>query len=967
MVKFIFSLENKPIWRRFSALILFLVVIIGSAYSQIPDNYYIGAEGESGEELKLILHNIIRNHKRFSYSQVKDFISEADADPQIQGNILLFYSGRSMDFADIGIGGNDWNREHIWAKSHGFPEESDTAYTDFHHLRPSDASVNTNRSNKDFNNVPHTEANEEGEAPDTYTNDNFWEPKDEVKGDVARMLFYMDVRYESSVLDLELVDRISHSGDPELGVLHTLLEWHNLDPVDQSEIDRNNAVFEWQENRNPFVDHPEWVAAVYGAADEPLLLLNTDSFNADFGLVEAGSSKTQVYAVNSYDLEGDVTVTVEAPFSLSLDNESWTNSLTINNEVGEEQINEIYLRFSPTEEGAFSSTVSHSTTGAVTRSFEVQGEEGTIEVMTIAEARSMPLDAVVYVSGVVIDAGNNSANNRVIYDGTAGIMVRSFDAGNESANLSLGDSILVSGILDSYNELLQISKSPITIEVLKQGVELPEPQEVTIANIDEDYESELVLIKNVRFEDSGNFAGGGSSGNFTITDGVNDFTFRIGDSNHPLVGQPIPSGTFDLIGIIGQFQSDYQISPRTSDDLIFNTSEEPLLSLNLDSFDTDFGVVEAGSSKTQVYALFGYDLDDDVTVTVEAPFSLSLDNENWTNSLNITNEEGDQQTNQIYLRFSPLQEGSFTSMVSHSSTGAESKSFEVVGEEGIIEVMTIAEARTQSLDAVVMVSGVVIDAGNNNANNRVIYDGTAGIMVRSFDAGNESANLAQGDSILVSGILDSYNNLLQISKSPITIEILKHNVALPEPQEVTIAEVNEDYESELVLIKNVSFKETGVFAGGGSDGNFTITDGSNDITFRIGDSNHPLVGESIPTDNFDLIGIVGQFQNDYQVSPRTQEDLIFNAGPDPGDVTGFDELIEAGISAYPNPISDVLYIESTGGASFEYKIMTVNGNILVNKKGADVVAENISGFASGLYLLTITSESKTYTIKVIKE
>ena len=632
-----------------------------TSFGQIPAGYYDGTTGLEGEELKLELHSIIRNHKRFSYEAVKQFIGNADADPEVAGNIILFYSGRSMSAQGIGTGGDDWNREHVWAKSHGFPETADTAYTDFHHLRPSDASVNMNRSNKDFNDVPHTAENEEGEAPDTYTNDNFWEPRDAVKGDVARMMFYMDVRYESSFLDLELVDRISHSGQPELGVLHTLLEWHNLDPVDDAERARNNAVFEQQENRNPFVDHPEWVSAVYGAADGALLLLNTDSFNPDFGLVEAGASKSQVYELNSYDLEGDVTVTVEAPFSLSLDNESWTNSLTIANEEGDEQINEIYLKLSPIEEGSFASTVSHSSAGAVTRSFDVQGEEGSLMLLTIAEARNKDLEEVVYVTGVVIDAGNN------------------------------------------------------------------------------------------------------------------------------------------------------------------------------------------------------------------------------------------------------------------------------------------------------------------NANNRVIYDGTAGIMVRSFDAGNESANLAQGDSILVSGILDSYNKLLQISKSPITIEVLKQNVSLPEPQEVTIAEVNEDYESELVLIKNVSFNDTGVFAGGGSDGNFTVTDGTNDITFRIGDSNHPLVGESIPTDNFDLIGIVGQFQNDYQVSPRTQADLIFNAGPDPGGVTGFDDLIEAGISAYPNPISDVLYIESTGGASFEYKIMTVNGNILVNKKGADVVAENISGFASGLYLLAITSESKTYTIKVIKE
>ncbi|MBL1212363.1 MAG: T9SS type A sorting domain-containing protein [Ignavibacteriae bacterium] len=228
--------------------------------SDIPPGYYSGTENLTGEELKSALHAIIRNHIRRSYSQVREDLKTTDEDPNNSSNVLLLYTGWSSPKSNFGGGVDNWNREHVWPKSHGFPNEGDTAYTDIHHLRPTDVTVNSARGNLDFDNggieVP--------EAPGNYFDGDSWEPRDAVKGDVARMVFYMSTRYEQTGnYDLELTNFAGTTG-PFLGVDSTLIEWHNGDPVDTFEINRHEKIYAIQGNRNPFVDHPEFVAKIWG-------------------------------------------------------------------------------------------------------------------------------------------------------------------------------------------------------------------------------------------------------------------------------------------------------------------------------------------------------------------------------------------------------------------------------------------------------------------------------------------------------------------------------------------------------------------------------------------------------------------------------------------------------------------------------------------------------------------------------
>lgn len=248
-----------------------------------PDPYYGNYHGLSGTDLKRHLHLIIRNHVKLSYDAVWSALEETDPCDSIVGNVTLIYAQRSQSKLqrDRGTGYNysangytlidSWNREHVWPKSHGFPNQSDTAYTDLHHLRPADRSVNSARNTRSFDycDVPYFDNGGSVPTPSNTSRSKYaWEPPDAVKGDIARMMFYMVVRYEGPAYDLELVDYVVPNKNklPILGKLSTLIEWHNVDPVDDLERRRNQIIFErFQGNRNPFIDHPEFVLLIWGA------------------------------------------------------------------------------------------------------------------------------------------------------------------------------------------------------------------------------------------------------------------------------------------------------------------------------------------------------------------------------------------------------------------------------------------------------------------------------------------------------------------------------------------------------------------------------------------------------------------------------------------------------------------------------------------------------------------------------
>jgi endonuclease I len=227
-----------------------------------PGDYFGSAAGKTGAALESSLHQIISVQRKLSYDQVWDALKDTDQDPANSNNVILLYTGRSQSKATNGGGVDDWNREHVWAKSHGDFGTATGPGTDVHHLRPTDVTVNSARGNKDFD-LGGTQV---AEAPGNYTDADSWEPRNAVKGDVARMIMYMAVRYEGGdgFADLEMNNVVNNGTAPYMGKMSVLLEWNRIDPPDAFEQRRNQRIYElWQGNRNPFVDHPEYADAIW--------------------------------------------------------------------------------------------------------------------------------------------------------------------------------------------------------------------------------------------------------------------------------------------------------------------------------------------------------------------------------------------------------------------------------------------------------------------------------------------------------------------------------------------------------------------------------------------------------------------------------------------------------------------------------------------------------------------------------
>jgi len=218
----------------------------------------------AGDVLKARLHERIAGHTALNYRELWDALSFTDEDPDNPGHVVLIYTGWSLPADANGNDPSGWNREHVWSKSRGDFGTRQGAGTDLHAIRPAEVTVNTARANKAFDEGGEPYTDRDGPTGCRSDRDS-WEPRPEVRGDIARMLFYMAVRYEDAELDLELTEDTPGQSDkaPVHGVLSTLLRWHAQDPPDQSERERNDRIEAIQGNRNPFIDRPDFVQRIW--------------------------------------------------------------------------------------------------------------------------------------------------------------------------------------------------------------------------------------------------------------------------------------------------------------------------------------------------------------------------------------------------------------------------------------------------------------------------------------------------------------------------------------------------------------------------------------------------------------------------------------------------------------------------------------------------------------------------------
>lgn len=228
------------------------------AFAQSAPSYYSGVNfSKTGNALKSELATLITSThtNTISYSELQTLMKSSDVDPHNPANLLLIYGSQSSGIHQRSrpVGGS-WNREHVYAKSKGTPNLGTSGPgADGHHLRPADNTLNSTRGSLLF---------DDGTGATAYkTSRGGWFPGDEWKGDVARILMYMYVRYNSRCLPLNItMNPSTYSSDfPDI-----LLKWNIEDPVSDFEKQRNSVVAQTQGNRNPFIDNAYLATVIWG-------------------------------------------------------------------------------------------------------------------------------------------------------------------------------------------------------------------------------------------------------------------------------------------------------------------------------------------------------------------------------------------------------------------------------------------------------------------------------------------------------------------------------------------------------------------------------------------------------------------------------------------------------------------------------------------------------------------------------
>ncbi len=254
----------------YTALLLHIFVI--STFAQ--QEYYTSVDGiKGGAALKTALHNLIKEHKQISYGSGTDATWSAfyTTDAVVENGkrrVLDMYSNEKRYFGSKGEAVSGMNIEHSVAKS-WWGGDKNKAYCDIHHLNPSDQTANSKKSNYPLGELTSVSWNNGvtfvGKANIDGSSQNAYEPCDEYKGDFARVFMYMFTCYQDLTWKYTWMN-YEKSTYPTLKpwAVEMLLKWHKQDPVSEKEVNRNNAVYEVQGNRNPFVDYPQLADYVWG-------------------------------------------------------------------------------------------------------------------------------------------------------------------------------------------------------------------------------------------------------------------------------------------------------------------------------------------------------------------------------------------------------------------------------------------------------------------------------------------------------------------------------------------------------------------------------------------------------------------------------------------------------------------------------------------------------------------------------
>jgi len=407
--------------------LILCTVIAGFANAQAPAGYYNSANGLSGAALKTALSTIITNgHQDKGYNGLWTGYKTTDIDKTYEndGSIMDIYSEKpsgtdpykytpgTNQCGTYSTEGNCYNREHIVPQS--LFSQAAPMVSDIHFIRATDGKVNGMRSNYPFGKVGSAtftslNGSKLGSSSSSGYAGTVFEPIDEFKGDVARMIFYFVTRYQSKLSTFSSGNMLGNSTFPGLQTweLNVLLAWHAQDPVSQAEINRNNASYAYQGNRNPFIDNPNYVNQIWGSSPgttDPGTPTNpgTNCVNETFETIPAAEASytTRTWSANGIswtatDARTDQTINTKA---ITVRNGSLTSGSSANG-IGSLTVT-TQLKFSGSN-GTFDVKVNGTTVGTIPYG---------------ATAATTTINNINIAGNVTVSLVNTSSSNRVAID-----------------------------------------------------------------------------------------------------------------------------------------------------------------------------------------------------------------------------------------------------------------------------------------------------------------------------------------------------------------------------------------------------------------------------------------------------------------------------------------------------------------------------------------------------------------------
>ncbi|MBC9796105.1 endonuclease [Sinomicrobium weinanense] len=822
------------------ALTMGLMLNSFSLWAQVP-SYYNGTDiSKAGNDLKTELAALItRTHTiELSYTPgVWEALKQTDLDPDNPENVFLIYgyndndgnlqTDRTRDKDRNGGNTGDWNREHVFAKSLGNPNLGTSGPgSDAHHLRASDVNMNSQRGNLPF----------EDASGNARKINNSWYPGDEWKGDVARMIMYMYLRYGDRCLPSAVgVGSQTYSSD----MMDVFLEWNAEDPVSEYELNRNGILENLQGNRNPFIDNPAFATSVWGGPQAE------DRFGNG---TPSPEPEPEVHVLIN-EIDADTPGSDAAEFIELYDGGTGNTSLD-----------------------GLTLVLYNGSTDVSYKTFDLSGYTTDDNGYFVLGNEAVANVSLVFPGNTL----QNGADAVALYSGSA-------------SDFPDGTSITTDSLLDAIAYDTNDGDDTEILTLLNPGE--PQVNEGELGNKDN---HSLQRIPNGEGGGrntstyspaiptpgaSNNNGGTGRTGIFineidadTPGSDASEFIelYDGGTGNTPLDGlvlvlyngsTDVSYATFDLNGYStdanGYFVLGNEAVANVS--LVFpgNTLQNGADAVALYSGSASDFPNGTPITTDSLQDAIAYDTNDDDDAEILTLLNAGepqvnegeLGDKDNHSLQRIPNGEGGPRNTSTYMPAIPTP-GTLNG-----------------GTDEPTESVTIAEARSLPDGTTVTVSGV-LTVSDQFAGSAYIQDNTGAIAV--FDQSVHGDGVFQvGDSLSLTGTRSSYNDQLQISPVSSVTGYGMANTPV-EPVEITLGEMGE-HPGELVRIVNVTFPTPGDMLFGNS--NYMLSDSTGSGELRIDNDAEGIVGLAQPDTCSGITGVVGRFRDIFQLLPRMKTDL----------------------------------------------------------------------------------------------